>query len=89
MGGFMQAIAICMSANACISCASIATRLLIVEFFWMDALARLSSDKAIRRPCFSSYATLAPTVDSPAIIQLVSCILAKAAVQCTFQLGQV
>jgi hypothetical protein len=47
LGGIIRAIAICMSANACISCAFVATRLSMVKFFCMDALARLSSVKAI------------------------------------------
>ncbi len=85
----MQAIVICMSANACVSCTFIATRLSVVDFFWMDSLARLSSDEAIRHPYSSSSAALAPKVDSPAIMRLKLRILAKAAVQCAFQLGQV
>jgi hypothetical protein len=68
MGGLMQAIAICMSANACVSCAFIATRVWIVKFFWMDALARLLSDEAIRRPCSSSSMALAPKVDPPTVM---------------------
>ncbi len=67
-GGLMRAVAICMSTNACVNCAFIAMRLLIIKFFWMDALTRLLSDKAIRRPCSSSSAALAPKVDSPAVI---------------------
>ncbi len=40
----------------------------MVEFFWMDALARLLSDKAICRACSSSSAALAPEADSPAVM---------------------
>ncbi len=85
----MHAIAICMSANACVSCAFVTTRLSMVVSFWMDTLARLLSDKAIQRACSSSSTVLAPKSDSPAIMQLISCISEKATVQCAFPLGQV
>ncbi len=42
--GNMHTIAACMSWRACASYVLDATRLLIVVFFWIEALARFSSD---------------------------------------------
>jgi hypothetical protein len=76
----------CIDPRACISWAFVATSWLIVAFFWTDALARCSRDAAIWHPCASSSAALAQNVVLAAVLWLMSRILAKAAVQCAFQL---
>ena len=65
--------------------ALVATRLSMVAFFWMDTLARLSSDDAICCACSISAAWLAPKVVLPVVMRAMLCILANAAVQCVFQ----
>jgi hypothetical protein len=79
----------CIDSSACMSWAFVATSWSIVAFFWIEALARCSRDMAIWCPCTSSSTALAPNVILVAIMRLMSRILAKAAVQCAFQLGQV
>ncbi len=85
----MGTIATDMSWRTCASCALDATRLLIVTFFWINALARLSSDVVIWRTLCSSSAMSAPNADLLAVMQLMSRISTKAVVQWSFQLGQV
>ena len=70
-----------MSWMALVNAAFVATRLSMVLFFWMDALARLSSDVAICCACSISVAWLAPKVVSPVVMREMSHILANAAVQ--------
>jgi hypothetical protein len=53
-----------MSWMDLVSAAFVATRFSMVVFFWMDALARLSSDVAICCACSISAAWLAPKVVS-------------------------
>ncbi len=57
-----------------------------VSFFWMGALARLSSDLAIMAACLASVAALLAKALSFAIIRLMSRVSANATVQCSFQL---
>ena len=78
LGGKMSTIMACMSYNAFVSCMLVATRLPMVEFFWMLALARLSSDEAICCVWSASSAVLVPNMDSLAVMQLMSCIFRKA-----------
>ncbi len=78
-----------MSAMALMSVALAATRLLMVVFFWIDAFARLLSEEDIYCACSSLVAWFAPNDVSLAVIRLMSCILAKAAVQWILQLGHV
>ncbi len=54
-----------MSWMDLVSAALVATRFSMVVFFWMDALARLSSDVAICCACSISAAWLAPKVELP------------------------
>jgi hypothetical protein len=72
-----------------VSCALDAPRLLIVAFFWINALAKLSSNSMIWHAWCSSSAALAPNAALPAIMRLMLRILAKAVVRWVFQLGQV
>ena len=58
-----------MSWMALERAALVATRLSMVTFFWMDALARLSSDVAICCVCSISAAWLAPKVVSPVVMR--------------------
>ena len=69
--------------------ALVATRLSMVAFFWMDALARLSRDVAICCACSISAAWLAPKVELLVIMREMSRILANAAVQWSFQFTHV
>ena len=69
--------------------ALVATRLSMVAFFWMEALARLSSEVAICCACSISVAWLAPKVESPVVMQEISRISANAAVQWIFQFAHV
>ena len=69
--------------------ALVATRLSMVAFFWMDALARLSRDVAICCACSISAAWLAPKVESPVVMREMSRISANAAVQWSFQFAHV
>jgi hypothetical protein len=78
-----------MSAIALESVALVATRLSMVVFFWIDAFARLSREYVIYCACSSLVAWLAPKDISLPVMQLMSCILAKAVVQWVFQLGHV
>ena len=61
----------------------------MVVFFWIDALARLSSDAAICCACLIATAWLAPKVVSPAVMREMSHISANAAVQWSFQFAHV
>ena len=70
-----------MSWMALERAAFVATRLSMVAFFWMDALARLSSDVVICCACSISAAWLAPKVVSPVVMREMSRISANAAVQ--------
>ncbi len=74
----------CMSWMALESAALVAKRLSMVAFYWMDALARLSSDVAICYACSMSAAWLAPKVVSPVVMREMSRILVNAAVQWSF-----
>ncbi len=78
-----------MSWMDLVSAALVATRFSMVVFFWMDALARLSSDVAICCACSISAAWLAPKVESPVVMREMSRISANAAVQWTFQCAHV
>ena len=67
----------CIYWTVLVSAALVAMRLLMVVFFWVDALERLSSDVAICWACSMSVAAwFAPNGESPAIMCLRSRISA-------------